>query len=58
MLDTPFGLNQIGFEYPWRSPTFSVLVTPALKRTWRYYPPRAYLMFGRYLTLIKALHVD
>ena len=58
MLSIPFGLYQTGFEYPGRSPILLVYVSTSLQWAYRYCQSEAYLMFDRYLTLMKALHVD
>ena len=58
MLDIPFGFYYPGFEYPGRSLTLLVYVTPASKWTHRYYPLGESMMFDRYLLLMKELNVD
>ena len=54
MLDIPLGLYQTGSEYPGRSPTLLVCVTPAFQFTRRYWPSGAYMIFERYFMLMNA----
>ena len=58
MLAISFGLYHTGFEYPGRSPILLVYVTPALKRTHRYFPSGASMMLYIYFPFMKVLHVD
>ena len=58
MLDTPFGLYQTGFGYSGRSPISFVYATPELKWSRKYFLSVSYLIFDRYLPLMKALRVN
>ena len=58
ILDTPVGVYQAGFDYPGRSPFLLVHVSHSLHLTHRYCLSGAFLMFDRFLPLMKAFHFD
>ena len=58
VLAIPFKLYQTVFGYPGRATILFLYAIPMLQWTWRYLPSGSYLMFNRYLLLIKALHIN